>query len=554
MRPLPTEHGIDFARDMLSLQSDPPSPRTLGVPHPHWREHQYETYTNTIESDAPHFFLEAPMGSGKSALAAALGASQPVTVLVSTLGLLDQYHREYNFHIVKGRQAYPCVNQTLTSPWLEDMGIRRTAFDCPFSPMHKCPEAAHCPYLKAKHTAKDAQRVAVTYKYGFLSTWPREREGILVCDEAHSMAEEIIASNEFTISSWHQKTYDVPNPLRSHFMTSIQERVYDGHHLWYRLISYLRDCATATAHYRSAKDTPDNQRGLRFHNSLQMLLQTSLHQTEEWFLEVGTRVVRGKPGLRLRPLDARSIAGSLWYSKDKAVLMSATIGDPEPLAQELGIEDYDSYSAPHLIPPDKRPVDVVFNKKMTKRNRDAHPGLYKAQAIAISQWIQSLPDSWRGIILTTSYHKIGKLREHLSLNGRLWHPPRNLGLTERIDAFKESSDPGLVHVDTIQGWGQGLDLRGDMGRFVVIAGVPFYNPSDPYDRARMSRKGGMKYQRWLAYSRVMQASGRVTRGIRNDEGDYLLNRAALADGSALTTSAYRYYSKWFKDAIGKVER
>jgi len=315
------------------------------------------------------------------------------------------------------------------------------------------------------------------------------------------------------------------------------------------VIGYLRDCATRTTHFLRGEDTPNTQRGARFHNSVKMMLESSLKITPEWFLDVGPNAVRGRPGLILRPLDARSIARPLWSNKELVVLMSATIGDPGPLAQELGIESFDTHSAPHLIPSEKRPVDIVFTKRMTKRNRDAHPGLYKAQALAISHWINSLPPEWRGIVLTTSYHKIDQLREHLRLGGRLWRPGKGMGLTERIDAFKESDTPGLVHVDTIQGWGHGLDLRGDMGRFVVVAGVPFYNPSDPYDRARMSRKGGMKYQRWLAYNAIMQATGRVTRGIRDDDGEYYLNRAALADGSAITASAMRYYSEWFREAM-----
>jgi Rad3-related DNA helicase len=98
-----------------------------------------------------------------------------------------------------------------------------------------------------------------------------------------------------------------------------------------------------------------------------------------------------------------------------------------------------------------------------------------------------------------------------------------------------------------------LDLRGDLGRFVIVAGVPHYNPTDPFDRARMKREGGMRYARWTAYNSVVQACGRVTRGVRVN-GEYMLNVAALADGSAVSPAARRYYAEWFREALDGKER
>jgi len=192
---------------------------------------------------------------------------------------------------------------------------------------------------------------------------------------------------------------------------------------------------------------------------------------------------------------------------------------------------------------------------MTKANRDRNPGLYRAQATAIAHFIKSnVPPSWRGLILTTSYFKIGKLTEFLSqddrIGDRIWKAPKSAqGVSKRIEAFLKDPREGVIAIDTIQGWGHGLDLRGDLGRFVIVAGVPHPNPSDPFERARMKRKGGRRYARWTAYNAVVQACGRVTRGDRGEDGEYTLNVAALADGSCTAPAALRYFPLWFREAM-----
>lgn len=517
-------------------------PHSLGVPHDTWRPHQWETIEKLRDSPSKHIFLEAPTGSGKSAQACALGHDSKVLALVATLGLLDQYAREYQFTIIKGRQEYPCGDIDKISDWHP---IVPTAYDCHHPQMHKCEFSDYCPYLTAKRRAQRAQRVAMTYKYAALAAWPKDRNGILVCDEGHSAAEEILDCADFSITDFHTQRYNAPPP-KEYFHWRIQDLLTPTLHE--RALDYLERVHRYTKHYEiTASTSPRSASGWRFHLRVgRMIEDLSLH--DSWFLDASPKQ------FRLRPLDARPIAHRLWENKIKTVFMSATIGDPAPLAKELGIDSYDYLSTPHLIPALKRPVHVIFHDKMTKRNRDRKPGLYRAQAAAIAHFIrESVPESWRGLILTTSYHKIQMLadclRNYSDIEGRLWQAPEDCkGVSKRVQAFLDDPSSGIIAVDTIQGWGHGLDLRGDLGRFIVVAGVPHYNPADPFDRARLKRPGGMRYARWQAYNAVVQACGRVTRGIKY-EGEYMLNVAALADASCTVKSARRYYPDWFKEAF-----
>lgn len=527
-------------------------PSDYGIPFPGWREHQGETFEKIVNSGTRYTILESPTGSGKSAHAVGLGHFDKVLVLVATLGLLDQYAKDYDFAVVKGRQEYLCADPNKRARWMSDFGILPTAADCHVSPPWNCHYVMSCPYIVARERAKNAKRTAVTYRYASLAPWVLERDGILVCDECHETAEEILSLGNFALTQHHVKKYGIDDMLNT-FTWRIEEPL-DSPRLFNRVDAYLEKCVSLTRHFaRSAMrgdESKETVAGFLFHRRLTSALERLRMDGSSWFLEAGKRAVSGNPGILIRPLDARPVASMLWENKKRVLLMSATIGEPDPLAHELGIEDYEYIETPHLIPADKRPVDVIYREKMTKRNRDRHPGVYKGQALAISHWINSLPADWRGIILTSSYHKIKMLREHLNLNGRIWTAPEECGsVGERVEAFMNDPTPGIVAVDTIQGWGHGLDLRGDLGRFVVVAGVSFSNPADPYDRARRSRPGGSKYQWWLSYTGVVQAPGRVSRGTKDENGEYILNCAALADGSTITRTALSYYPEWFKDAL-----
>ena len=231
--------------------------------------------------------------------------------------------------------------------------------------------------------------------------------------------------------------------------------------------------------------------------------------------------------------------------------MSATIGNPKPLANELGIFGYEFIDFPHPTPKEYRPIYDLHIEKMTKKNIDINPMLLQMQSDSIVKFINSLDKTWRGIVLTTSNFKVKYLRSQISakLPGRLFVPEEKQSLSDRIDSFKNNKDNGMIVVDTIQGWGSGISLDYDEARFSVIAGVPFPNPANKYESLRMERPGGKEYGFWVAYSCIPQAAGRVSRGEIDENGTPMLNVAALADGSCVSNMAMVNFPRWFKSSI-----
>lgn len=542
-------------------------PKAYGVPHSKFRDAQWNAITkarNILSNPSKDFiFAEAPTGVGKTAIATALGAYHKVTVYVGTLNLLDQYVREYGFTGVKGRNNYPCVHPAKVAKWKEACSPPPTASDCHFSKMWDCPHAHNCSYLIQKELAASARRTIVTYAYGSLSHTIMKREGILVLDEGHGSAEHILQFASFEITDRTRRKFNFPD-----FPTAIRNYGDGG-----KGAIANQQALTIVKNYLSACLNVLNQQ-LVFLPSLSddyaMLQKIHDRFTKNrenldsgvWFLECNNWLSVEKqgaewkqaPGLRVRAMDAKTVAQRFWGNKKMTLIMSATIGDPAPLASKLGIDmkKAEHHIYDHPVPVSARPIFDLSIMKMTYSNLKKYPNLYAVQGASIGAWINKLPPEWRGIVLTASYFKIKALAK--SLNGVLENNRRvidqqpGMRIDELTKRFLEDRKPGDVLVASIQGFGEGLNLQGDLARFAVIAGVPFDNPTDAYIQAMRSTEGGHKYLLSKTYSTIPQACGRVSRATK-ESGDWRINVAGIADGSATTPIAKKYYPKFFRDAM-----
>ncbi len=523
------------------------SPRDVGIPHPEWRPNQYSMYIDSLgimKAGGGFLFGEMSTGSGKSGVATALGHHTQVTVLVHTLGLLDQYAEKYGFEIIKGRQEYSCVHPDKILSWSMTSSEPPTALDCHYEKMTECPFASRCSYLIQKHKALRARRMACTYRYAAVSYNVQTRAGVLVLDEAHDAVEELIALNEFAINNKTIRKYSLPefpivaagNNGKGGVLVSDQLETVK---------QWVRDCISRINSFSEDEmNTPEGSRITRLKNRMARLL-ISLTEEPYFFSLFGEHPA-------LRALNAKDVAARIFANKSTILLMSATIGDPAPLASELGIEDYIFKSYPHPVPAEFRPVFNLNGPSMTHRKLQERPEGYAKQAVVIANFIKKFNPDYRGAVLTTSFWKIKQLKFFLPqhIQGRrfiIQEPGKHLSTL--VNRFMTDTRKGDIVIGTMQGWGSGLDFYGDIARWIVVAGVPHQNPTDAYGKARRAIAGGEKYQMWRTYNAVMQACGRVSRGELNYDGSIMKNYAALADASCMTKKAQRYYSPWFTEAI-----
>lgn len=541
-----------------------PQPWQLGVNHDKWRPYQFEAVRNikdTLETK-PISILEAPTGTGKTAIATAVagleGGFGKTTVVVQNLGLLEQY-KDYGFSILKGKQAYPCVLKSRVSEWQKKFGREPTAADCPYAEMYQCPAGTSCPYMIAREKAMKSSRMACTYKYAALSQKVQDRTGLFVMDEIHNAVSEILSIGSFEMYDDMRVKLGLPDfPLMNYGDG-------DGDLLSNNDLPHVMEWIFSSMKKLGKVDlfdeiTPEGAEKKKMFEKFQSLIELlSVCRGEVFYKCYKEETWRLGKIKKMWKLEFRTISPSYLYhkmtaSKDKILMMSATIGSPRALiAGEFRIknDDFEYVRFPHPVPSNKRPIYNIAEDAMSHANLSTKPWLYDKQAKRIAQFIQDKTNQeWRGIVLTTSYYKIEKLRKGLEkyLGKNRIFKNESSSLQERIDEFMEDETPSMIHVDTIQGWGTGVDLRGDMARYCVVAGVPFSNPMDAFERIRMNTPTGRAYATAYAYNSVVQAAGRVSRGeIKN--GEYLYNVGVLADKLATSPYAMKHYSDWFVEAI-----
>lgn len=545
-----------------------PSPWILGLNHSEWRPFQYEAVEQIKETlDKKRIaILEAPTGTGKTAIATALANSlyrrDKTTVVVQNLGLLEQY-KDYGFNILKGKQAYKCVDPKRIETWQQSYGREPTAADCPYAEMYQCRYGKECGYMVAREKAINSSRMACTYKYASLSAKVQDRGGLFVMDEIHNAVSEILSIGSFTMDDLQRNKHELPDfPLKNYKdgegglledddLVEISEWILESMHC----LGSVNLFDEITPEGSEKKKVMERLNGL-------MELLSVCHGEVFYKCYKDKQWERGSINYTWH-MEFRTISPSYLYykmtsKKDRILMMSATVGSPKALiAGELRIpkEDYGFMQFPHPVPASKRPIYDIAVAPMSHSNLVKNPYIYDQQARSIAKWISEYTNrEWRGIILTTSYKKIEMLKSGIVKylgDHRIF---RNTAKTlqERIQEFVEDETPSVIHIDTIQGWGTGVDLRGDIARYCVVAGVPFPNPTDAFEKIRMGTSTGRAYATAFAYNAVMQAAGRVSRGIKRD-GDYLLNAGAVADKLATSPYAKKHYSRWFTEAIIKTK-
>lgn len=543
-----------------------PLPWQYGINHRNWRPFQFDAIQNIFDGfeTKPIQILEAPTGTGKTAIATAVARIddkfERTTVVVQNLGLLEQY-KTYGFNILKGRQAYPCIDKERTEEWVKKYNRTPTAADCPFAEMYECKYGSKCPYMLAREKALNSQMMACTYKYAALSQKVQDRKGLFVMDEIHNAVSEILSIGSFIMFDDKRASVKLPSfPLKDY-------KNGDGGLITTDTLPEISEWILESTRRLGKVNlfdeiTPEGAEKKKLFDQFMSLIELlSVCRGEVFYKCTKEDVWRTTGREKMYKAEFKTISPSYLYhkmvsNKSNILMMSATVGSPKALITgELRIkqDDYNYIKFPHPVPAEKRPIYDIADDAMSYSNLSKKPWLYDQQARRIAQWIkEKTKANWRGIVLTTSYKKIEHLRAGLSkyLGKHRIFENDSTSLNERIEEFMEDETPSMIHVDTIQGWGTGVDLRGDIARYCVVAGVPFINPSDAFEKIRSASHTGRAYATAFAYNAVMQAAGRVSRGEKNGN-EYMLNVGAIADKMATSPYAKKHYSDWFKEAMVK---
>lgn len=479
--------------------------------------------------------VEAPTGSGKSAIAVTLAREAGASYILTAQKVLqDQYTRDFpELSLMKGRSNYPCLV------------VPTHAAAAPCIAGRRFPACDDCPYFVAKDVAMAASAVTMNYAYylaelnyagGFR---PRE---LLVLDEAHNAESALMGFVQVTLGESALARAGIerhlPPPLGDDLYFDFAEELLPD------LLERGRDL---DAELRSGElAEPAVIAGLQAKQwlegqlaRLELLINSRDQDGVDWVVE--RRRTSAGEALAFKPVEVAPFAESLLFSHAERVLMlSATVLDPATFLRGLGIEVGAAavIRTPSSFPARNRPVVLRPTARLTRHHLAA--GLPRL-VDAIAALCEHHADE-KGVIHAHSYRiaraiESGLPREHA------WRLVTHHDASERDAALAthlEASEPTVLLSPSMT---EGIDLAEDLARWQVLCKIPYPYLGDPQVARRMELDPG--WYDWRTCLSVVQAYGRTVRS----EDDYAVTYLLDADFPAFLRRQRARLPEWFLEAL-----
>jgi Rad3-related DNA helicase len=526
------------------------TPNDYDLPHDEWRPGQKDSIDWVLDGKGEMNILESPTGTGKTAVSKAVASSSKDQDGCSTIALMRtkflqrQYEDDYGFLTQFGKSEYPCVHKDGRKP-------KFTASEC----LHTSPRAAHfsegpngkrrcyrleeCPYLLNLDMIQVERGRGVAMNY---AVWAHEAKNYhptwLICDEAHQIPDEVIEWAGLTVTQRNMKDFPLPRvPEIKNNLSDIDKRS--------SVLSWLDKSEKVLDETRKEEirnslrygDKKKHRHIFALGNLLTKIRQTRTAMQNSrfgWFIQSDHRLgrlARSTPVLVCKPLSASFHFQSWVESAESILLMSATIGNPDTFAGELGIEKPRVRISHSPWPVERRPV---YDLGAPPLNYESPDHIRNLQALKIKNAINEVPDDWCGLIHVTSKNQaadLGRRLIRLGLGNRIWMPP----IKERVSTDKQirlweevkRSTPGALAIT----WAFHEGFNALRERINVVTKIPYPYIGADYEKARLDYSVEFYYQR-TAWG-LTQMLGRTRRGREEDYDteDERRGLVLIADGN-----------------------
>lgn len=497
------------------------------------------------ELDSKKFIIiEAPVGSGKSALAATLSRFLgSAHIVVATKQLQDQYASDFGYPIVKGKGNFECYVPTSTGRILPcnrgrcqvDWGLK----DCPHYLTydeyreHKsghCGKSSKCEtlkggnlctYYKQKWYGFNAPVTVYNYPF-FLSElkYPNDvpKRKVLVCDEAHELEKQIVGFAAFQLNKNVLQHYHDELQPEEDFI--IPHMGIEDPSAWLEVLARIGQILETYLEVHPEIDqAQDRVAGCKSKlEDLERFIDSLKEDRSNWVVNNVRMDGESVEEVTFQPLSVKHNTVQLYGAADKIVMMSATIFSIERFCDSLGIPQSETSFIKvedSNFPVESRPIYSLNIAYLNKGSLDAS---LQDIALAVDR-IMDIHGNERGIIHTTSYFQARRIAQHISDRNR-----KRIVTTEgtfdrsillRIHGSNKDSvliSPSLY---------EGLDLRDDLSRFQIIVKVPYPDLSERRTRI-MLEKDASWYELQTA-RRLVQTYGRSVRSETDHAVTYVLD-------------------------------
>lgn len=537
-------------------------------PYKKYREGQkeaIEAICDAFSNNKKFFILEAPTGSGKSAIAITIARMMQhhglsSFYITSTKQLQHQINNEFKEVIdLKGRNAYKCTYwETLVESQLSDPSIKKlniintsmanrkisdTAYDehltcdrgpCKLERKPTCKICVDesiglikCPYWARLRQAQAASTTLFNFKSFIFNrlTGRFDRRQLMIIDEAHNIEEQLLDIIQIVIDNHLLK----PKGIKIPHLDSIE--AYKDYFDKINLPAKLGQIAYDALANNDGK-LIDEVENLLAKYAIFMQLDSA-----DWIFEYeGGHNAK----LTLRPLHINEFAGKYLFDyADYVLLMSATILSPSIYCNSIGIkkDTCTAYRMGNKFPQVNRPIYYTPAGSMC----------YKAKQATLPLLLNSLEEicseyqGKRGIIHTHSFDITEYIMNNCSqkLRDRLRYQKHYRTKEDMIEDHAKRPDSIII----APAMHEGVDLKDDLSRFTILCKVPY--PSLGDERMKIRMQESEEYYSWLTSTKLIQSVGRSIRSETDYADTYILD----SDFVKFCKTAKNLLPGWFTETI-----
>lgn len=483
--------------------------------------------------------LDAPVGSGKSAVAYAVASKYGGIIITGTKFLQDQYINTPQFKGVysfKGKSEYKCglpgqrdisvdmavcQNSTVAEenkdliPFAKLIRWNASASKAPppnKQVISKCKDMKICPYFIKRHNLNINTPILNHHSFFSLLLKPSH--------QTNSGEDNTLNSNEFTgrvliVDEAHM----IINVIQSRFGNNFVEkklvqqfgkeakrkRLEDWYH-WIKRINNLAKLVGANdSNNKKAKEA------LKVHEKIKMLLALDITNDSKFYVEDNL------DGVIVKPTDYRFFAKKILKSFDKIVFMSATF--QSNFAYILGLDGKDISTeiiVPYTFP--KKNRRILYPSDIPSINYRTNLTKSSKQVKMIRSILDAFPND-KGIVHCANYNMFRQLQQQFSSERRFLWVAQGENKQDKINIHKRRTDGTVLVSPSMM---EGVDLKDDLARFQIMLKLP-YPALDGYNKSMDKR-----YPGWYSNQTIMamiQAYGRAVRSPTDQAMFFLLDGA-----------------------------
>lgn len=492
--------------------------------------------------------LEAPVGSGKSAIAVtAASFYKSAHILTPRKSLQNQYMDDFrdtcDVVMMKGRGAYPCTRKYTQQQYIQiknrieigdDVstvsGVKCNEAPCLRSSTirKKCKDERECPYDTAWRVADGTEGVihnlhSFIFQAYFAGKF--EKRNILIIDEAHEI-ENIVRG--FAVRKIHLPTYvtDDEYAHTTDFESLIEWKA------WLEGFAGLFSATPSGPMQVSDRDT--------YLSNLEALTAFSEAFGNKFVVSANRNRMTRDTDISITPEQVGQLVEKyLLAFSDRRLIMSGTIYSKQLFCKLNGLKESETcfIRIPSTFPKDTRPIYCKPDYLV-----DTSHALWDQNYLDMVQNVQTIFDIFddaKGLIHAPSYSAAEQLYESLKHTERvITHTKDNLN--ETLQEFYASEEPMVLISPVCQ---QGVDFKYDRARFQIVLRVPYLNTGDAFIGYKVKKDfNWYNYQALIIFG---QQVGRVNRA----EDDYGVTILMDERFGKFLSKNRNVLPKWLTDAI-----